>query len=106
VNRCKYVALIRVTIADNMVNPTMMHSPIFVETRICSFQKADMGTMAKTKSVIVVYALRKYEKSFNTEGLQHLPLTAGFHRAFVGLHWKKTMKMEIMAMTTCRMTMA
>jgi hypothetical protein len=88
-----------------MVNPTMMHIPIFVESLSCSLQNAEIGTMAKTKSVIVVYALRKYEKLFNTDGLQHLPCTVGFHRAFVGLHWKKTMKMEIMAMITCRMTM-
>ena len=58
-NKCRYVALIRVTTADNMVKPTMMQTPILVENRICSFQKAEIGTMAKTKSVIVVYAERK-----------------------------------------------
>jgi hypothetical protein len=94
-----------VTMADNMVNPTMMQMPIFVDCLIFSLQKTEIGTMASTKSVIVVYALRKYEKSFNTDGLQHLPFTEGSHSAFVGLHWKKTMKVEMVAMMTCKMTM-
>lgn len=61
VNRCKYVALMMVTIAETRVNPIMIHTPSFVEVLICSFQNTEMGTMARMMSVRVVYALTKYE---------------------------------------------
>jgi hypothetical protein len=106
VNRCKYVALIIVTIAEIRVKPIMMQTPSFVENGICSFQNAEIGTIANTISVIVVYALTQYEKSLKTFGLQHVPWTDGSQRACVGLHCRKMTKMDAMANTTCSMTIA
>lgn len=106
VNRCKYVALIIVTIAESSVNPIIMHTPNFVANGICRFQNAAIGTIAKTISVIVVYALTRYEKSLKTATSQHLPATEGFQSASVALHWRKMMKMDGMANATCIMTMA
>ena len=103
-NRCKFVALTIVTIAESSVNPIMMHTPNFVENRSCSFQNTLIGTIANTISVIVVYALTQYEKSLKTTGSQHLPATEGSQSASVGVHCRKMMKTDAMANTSCRMT--
>jgi hypothetical protein len=56
VNKGRYVPLMTVTIADNIVILIITIRPIFVERGICSFQKARAGTTAKMTSVNVVYA--------------------------------------------------
>jgi hypothetical protein len=106
VNRCKYVALMMVTIADIRVSPIMMHTPSFVVVRICSFQNTEMGTTAKMMSVRVVYALTKYEKPLKISGLQQVPSTVEFHSLAVGVHWRKMSTTEMPANKTCRMTRA
>lgn len=70
VNKFKYVALIIVTTAESSVNPIIMQTLSLVENGICSFQNAEIGTIAKTISVIVVYALTKYEKPLKISELQ------------------------------------
>jgi hypothetical protein len=84
----------------------MIHTPNFVENRICNFQNTLIGTMAKMISVIVVYALTQYEKSLKMSASQHLPATAEFQSASVGVHCRKMMKTDAIANTTCRMTRA
>lgn len=80
------MALTIVTIAESIVNPIIMQTLILVDVRMCSFQKAIIGTTANTISVSVVYALTQYEKPLKISGLQHLPLSVGFHNIAVGLH--------------------
>lgn len=58
-NSFKYVALTIVTIAESSVNPIIMQTLSLVENGICNFKNAEIGTMAKIISVIVVYALTK-----------------------------------------------
>lgn len=60
-SKCKYVALITVTTAENNVKPIIMHTLNFFGNRIYRFQNALMGILANTISVIVVYALTQYE---------------------------------------------
>lgn len=104
--RCRYVALTTVTIADNSVKAIMMHTPNLVENLIWSFQNTMTGTIARTMSVIVVHALKKYEKLFRTSGLQHEPPTTDESQSRrVGLHWRNTIRTETKASMTCRVTM-
>lgn len=49
--------------AESSVRPIITQTPTLVDRGICSFQKTEMGTIAKIMSVIVVYALTQYEKS-------------------------------------------
>jgi hypothetical protein len=46
-----------VTIAESNVKPIMMQTLAFVEDGICSLQNAEIGTVARIMSVMVVHAL-------------------------------------------------
>lgn len=94
------------TIAEIIVRLIIIQTPTFVERGICNFQNTLIGTMAKTISVTVVYALTQYVKPSNTLELQHVPVALGSQSIFVGLHWRKTRNTDIIAIATWKVTMA